>query len=264
MALPEQGQADRRGHRSHLGRKANRFRSRRGRVPELSDGSLSSSEVLQRLLGTTHAVKVFNNITFRSSADEGRGAAQHRPVQQPIESCLGDRSQVLALTAWKIQVEPGQRVRRGERVVLAVAGDQLTAQPGGLHDAQPLRQHRPRRGLVGGMETARPQPGQPRLRVGNHRVTAAHLRPATPVDVQRQEPARLRRGCIKITIAGQHHVRGIPGLGHLCFGAAPVTFGTEHRAQPRPGRLACQRRGGEALPEPRYCRDGWRLDAQSG
>ena len=72
------------------------------------------------------------------------------------------------------------------------------------------------------METARPQPGQPRLRVGNHRVPAAHLRPATPVDVQRQEPARLRGGRIKITVASQHHVCGIPGLGHLCLGAAPA------------------------------------------
>src|SRR6185437_11991587 len=70
-----------------------------------------------------------------------------------------------------------------------------------------------------------------------------------PIDVQRQEPAHLYGGRIKITVASQHHARGIPGLGHLCLGAAPVTLGTKHRAQPRPGRLACQRRGGEALPE---------------
>ena len=43
----------------------------------------------------------------------GVDSAQRRPVQQPIESCLGDRSQVLILTARKIQVEPGQGVRRG-------------------------------------------------------------------------------------------------------------------------------------------------------
>jgi hypothetical protein len=78
----------------------------------------------------------------------------------------------------------------------------------------------------------------------------AHLRPATPVNVQRQEPAHLRGGRIEITVARQHHVRGIPGLGHLRFGAAPVTLGTERRAQPRPGRLARQRCGSEALPEP--------------
>jgi predicted dinucleotide-binding enzyme len=35
---------------------------RDGRIPGL-DGSLSSSEVLQRHLGTAHVVKVFNNIT---------------------------------------------------------------------------------------------------------------------------------------------------------------------------------------------------------
>ncbi|MDP9334694.1 MAG: NAD(P)-binding domain-containing protein [Actinomycetota bacterium] len=36
---------------------------RDGRIPELYDGALSSSEVLQRRLGTAHVVKVFNNIT---------------------------------------------------------------------------------------------------------------------------------------------------------------------------------------------------------
>jgi hypothetical protein len=100
------------------------------------------------------------------------------------------------------------------------------------------------------METARPQAGQPRLRVSNDRVGAADLRPAASVDVQRQEPAHLSGGRLEITISGQHHAGGIPGLGHLCFGAAPVTLGTEHRAQPRPGRLSRQRRRGEALPEP--------------
>jgi len=84
------------------------------------------------------------------------------------------------------------------------------------------------------METARPQPGQPRLRAGERRAPAAHLRPATPVDVQRQEPAHLRGGRIKITVAGQHHTRGIPGLGHRCFGAAPVPLDTKHRGKPGP------------------------------
>jgi 8-hydroxy-5-deazaflavin:NADPH oxidoreductase len=37
---------------------------RDGRIPGLDDGSLSSSEVLQRHLGTAQVVKVFNNITF--------------------------------------------------------------------------------------------------------------------------------------------------------------------------------------------------------
>jgi predicted dinucleotide-binding enzyme len=37
---------------------------RDGRIPELNDGPRSSSEVLQRHLGTAHVVKVFDNITF--------------------------------------------------------------------------------------------------------------------------------------------------------------------------------------------------------
>jgi 8-hydroxy-5-deazaflavin:NADPH oxidoreductase len=37
---------------------------RDGRIPELYDGPLSSSEVLQRHLAAAHVVKVFNNITF--------------------------------------------------------------------------------------------------------------------------------------------------------------------------------------------------------
>jgi hypothetical protein len=38
----------------------------------------------------------------------GVDRAQRRPVQQPIEGCLGDRPQVLILTARKIQVEPAR------------------------------------------------------------------------------------------------------------------------------------------------------------
>ena len=182
---------------------------------------------------------------------QGRGAAGHNGMRDVIAQVgdgfwrvrigighPGDRSQVLALTARKIQASPGQGARRRERAALAIAGDQPGAQPSGLHDAQPLRQHGPRRGLVGGMETAWPQPGQPGLGVADHRVPAAHLRPATPIDVQRQEPARLRGGHIKITIASQHDACGIPGLGHLCLDTAPVTLGTEHRAQLRTGRVS--------------------------
>jgi hypothetical protein len=96
----------------------------------------------------------------------GVNSAQRRPVQQSVESCLGDRSQVVALAARKIQAGPGSGCAAGERAILAVAGDQLSAQPGGLHDAQPLGQRGPSCGLVGRLGTARPQPGQPRLRVG--------------------------------------------------------------------------------------------------
>jgi hypothetical protein len=104
------------------------------------------------------------------------------------------------------------------------AGSSPSCQP------EPLRQHRPRRSLVGRMETARPQPGQPRLRVGHHRVPAAHLRPATPVDIQRQEPARLRRGCIKITLASQHHARDTP---------AWVTSASTRRQSPSAQNTVC-------------------------
>ena len=179
----------------------------------------------------------------------GVHCAQRRPVQHAFERGLGDCAQILTFTARKVQVEPGQGMRRREGAILAVAGGELSAQPGGLHDVQPLRQYRPRRGLIGGMEAARPQSGQSRLRVGDHRVTAGHRRPATPVDVQRQEPAHLRGGSIKITVASQRHARGIPGLGHHRLGAVPVPLDTKHRAQRRPGLPACQCRGSEALPE---------------
>jgi hypothetical protein len=45
--------------------------------------------------------------------------AQRRPVQQPIQGCLGDCLQVLTLTARKIQVEPGQGARRLDEARLA-------------------------------------------------------------------------------------------------------------------------------------------------
>ena len=146
---------------------------------------------------------------------------------------------------WRSSTHPDGR----KCAALAIAGDQRRAQPGGLHDAQPLRQHGPRGGLVGGMETAWPQPGQPGLRAADHRVPAAHLRPATPVDVQRQNRPLARR-------LHQDHRRrpapcvrySRPGSPVLRRGASPL--GTKHRVQLRPGRLACQRCGGEALPEP--------------
>jgi 8-hydroxy-5-deazaflavin:NADPH oxidoreductase len=42
---------------------SNYIPQRDGRIPELYESPLSSSEVLQRHLGTAHVVKVFNNIT---------------------------------------------------------------------------------------------------------------------------------------------------------------------------------------------------------
>jgi hypothetical protein len=76
---------------------------------------------------------------------------------------------------------------------------------------------RPRRG----METARPQPGQPRLRVGDHRVPAAHLRPPPPVDVQRQEPGGVLRRPLRPSLGSigagpgeaDHHVHELEQFG---------------------------------------------------
>ena len=106
------------------------------------------------------------------------------------------------------------------------------------------------------METARPQPGQPRLCIGNHRVTTAHLRPATPIDVQRQEPAHLYGGRIKITAASQHsktdynlyegtEVVGTPEVV-LLRGTLLVENG-ELAASPGIGRYVARARFGEEL-----------------
>ena len=88
------------------------------------------------------------------------------------------------------------------------------------------------------------------LGVGNHRVPAPYLGPAPRINIERQEPARLRRGRLQITVTFDHQPRGRPSLGDRRFGATPVTLGAEHRAQPRRGWLTCQRSGSETLPEP--------------
>jgi hypothetical protein len=49
----------------------------------------------------------------------GVQSTQRRPVQNAVERCLGDRSQVLTFTARKIQVEPGQGARRLDEARLA-------------------------------------------------------------------------------------------------------------------------------------------------
>jgi hypothetical protein len=69
----------------------------------------------------------------------GAERAQRHPVQQHLQGCPGDRSQAPTPTARKIQAGPcetGQGVWRGERAILAVAGDQLSAQPGRRHDGR--------------------------------------------------------------------------------------------------------------------------------
>jgi len=57
---------------------------RDGRIPELYDGPLSSSEVLQLHLGTAHVVKVFNNITFWHLASLARPAGAADRSALPI------------------------------------------------------------------------------------------------------------------------------------------------------------------------------------
>ena len=62
----------------------NSIPQRDGRISGLSDGSLSSSEVLQRHLGTAHVVKVFNNITFWHLASLARPAGAADRSALPI------------------------------------------------------------------------------------------------------------------------------------------------------------------------------------
>ena len=57
---------------------------RDGRIPELYDGPLSSSEALQRHLGTAHVVKVFNNITSWHLASLARPAGAADRSALPI------------------------------------------------------------------------------------------------------------------------------------------------------------------------------------
>ncbi len=59
-----------------------RLGSRRGRVPEPPDGSLSSSEVLQRLPGTAHVVKVFNKHHLSAVPQMKTGAPALTPARR--------------------------------------------------------------------------------------------------------------------------------------------------------------------------------------
>ena len=52
----------------------NYYPQRDGNVPELDDGSTTSTELLQAHLADAHVVKVFNNINFRHLATLGRPA----------------------------------------------------------------------------------------------------------------------------------------------------------------------------------------------
>jgi len=72
---------------------------RDGPIPELSDGQLRTSEVLQRHLDTAHVVKVFNNITLHvhllGSADFtswGARATIERPAPWGLQLDLISRA----------------------------------------------------------------------------------------------------------------------------------------------------------------------------
>ena len=71
---------------------------RDGRIPALYDGPLSSSEVLQRHLGTAHVVKVFNNITFWHLASLARPAGATDRSALPIAG--DDATAKAAVTAF--------------------------------------------------------------------------------------------------------------------------------------------------------------------
>jgi hypothetical protein len=58
---------------------------RDGRIPELYDGPLSSSEVLQRHLGTAQVVKVLNNIAYKHLASLARPASASAITRTPAQ-----------------------------------------------------------------------------------------------------------------------------------------------------------------------------------
>jgi predicted dinucleotide-binding enzyme len=62
----------------------NYYPQRDGHIPELDDGSTTSSELLQRHLGTAHVVKVFNNINYRHLASLARPAGAPDRTALPI------------------------------------------------------------------------------------------------------------------------------------------------------------------------------------
>jgi predicted dinucleotide-binding enzyme len=60
----------------------NYYPGRDGQIPELDDGSLTSSELLQRHLPAAHVVKVFNNIYFQTLG------SLPRPAEAPDRTTL--------------------------------------------------------------------------------------------------------------------------------------------------------------------------------
>jgi hypothetical protein len=113
--------------------------------------------------------------------------AQRGTVELPVQRGLGDGAEVLGLPSGQVEVEGTQLLRGRERALIAVPGDEVVPQAGGLGDAHTLGQHRPGSGLVGRVEPARAQPGQLGLGIGDHPVTSGDIGPGASVDVQREE-----------------------------------------------------------------------------
>jgi 8-hydroxy-5-deazaflavin:NADPH oxidoreductase len=120
---------------------------RDGRIPGMDDGSLSSSEVLQRHLGTAHVVKVFNNIFVKHLASLARPAGAADRSALPIAG--DDPAAKAAVTGFldaigydTVDAGPlgsgGRRFQFGTRAFVAPYGT-LTDQLGITTDAAALR-----------------------------------------------------------------------------------------------------------------------------
>jgi len=82
--------------------------------------------------------------------DGGLGVevAQTAAVEEPVESGIGDRVQVLDFAAGQVEFERAQPVGSGESSVVAVSANEVVAQASGLRDADALGQDGPGGGLV--------------------------------------------------------------------------------------------------------------------
>ncbi len=76
-----------------------------------------------------------------------------------------------------------RRSWRGKCAGPSVTADEVVAQLRCLDDADALRQHRPGRGLVGGVEAARAQTWQLCLGFGDEWVALGDVRPAASIYV---------------------------------------------------------------------------------
>jgi 8-hydroxy-5-deazaflavin:NADPH oxidoreductase len=76
----------------------NYYPQRDGQIPELDDESLTSSELLQRQLPTSHVVKVFNNIFFKHLLSLARPAGA--PSRSALAIAGDDTDAKAAVTAF--------------------------------------------------------------------------------------------------------------------------------------------------------------------